>query len=161
MELLLKRGETKNSFGQTKYELFAKLEPTPEEEILLKKAKTATTYLAEIDQATITRLWRKAQLIGAILAIIAGIIIGAVTHLMLFWLVTPLAWLVLRKVVFNHIREDFSVKDLLTGHTLRSNSMETIVNAEQELRKNAVDYNKYLHAMEIPAEPQRIRLEPE
>jgi hypothetical protein len=45
MDLLLKR----NEIGRNKYDLFAKLEWTPEEEARLRKADTKNTYVWEPD----------------------------------------------------------------------------------------------------------------
>ena len=45
MELLLKRKE----IGRNKYDLFAKLELTPEEEARMRKADTRNTYVWEPD----------------------------------------------------------------------------------------------------------------
>jgi len=131
MELLLKRGETKKALRRTKYELFAKLELTPEEQILIKKAQTDKTLLTESDQTTTTRQWRKSLLGGAVLAIILGLIVGAFMGLLWFWLVAPLAWLPLSKLVFNQIREAITVKDLLTGRTIRSHHMGSCTSNER------------------------------
>ena len=55
MELLLKRKE----IGRNKYDLFAKLELTPEEEARMRKADTRNTYVWEPDFVWVFCIYRK------------------------------------------------------------------------------------------------------
>jgi hypothetical protein len=133
MELLLKR----NEIGRNKYDLFAKLELTPEEDARLRKADTKNTFVWEPDFVSGMKEGRGSRLKGAGLAIILGIVVSIVTvNPLLFWLVAPLSWIPLSKLVFTQTRKGISVADLITGRTIRCKSLDELYVKENTIRDN-------------------------
>src|SRR5918992_5547206 len=130
MELLLKR----NEIGRNKYDLFAKLELTPEEDARLRKADTKSAYVWEPDFISGMKEGRGSRLKGAGLAILLGIIVSIVTlNPLLFWPVALISWLPLSKWVFTQTRKGITVADLITGRTIRCKSLD-----ELYVKENAI-----------------------
>src|SRR5688572_2289711 len=122
MELLLKR----NEIGRNKYDLFAKLELTPEEEVRLRKADTKNTYVWQPDLLSGVKEGSGSRLKGAGLAILLGIIAGVTIHHLMFWIVAFISWFPLSKLVFTQTRKGITVADLITGRTLRCRSLDEL-----------------------------------
>jgi hypothetical protein len=162
MELLLRRNDALGTLGQARYDLFAKLEPTQEEQAVLRRAQTKTTYLLEMDQTTVNKYWRISLFLGIGAAFLLGVILGIVTlRAWVFWIVLLVSFYPLRKIIFNQLRKDISVEDLLVGRTIRLNSLEAVVDAENTLKQNAMKYRQYLQSMRPTGEPERFSLDSE
>jgi hypothetical protein len=157
MDLLLKR----NEIGRNKYDLFAKLELTPEEEARLRKADTKNTYVWEPDLISGMKEGRGSHLKGAGLAILLGIVVSIVTNILWFWPVALISWIPLSKLVFNQSRKGISVADLITGRTIRCKSLDELYVKEQAIRDNTQKYCNALEAMHDLGDVQRIKLNPE
>jgi hypothetical protein len=158
MDLLLKR----NEIGRNKYDLFAKLELTPEEEARLRKADTKNTYVWEPDFISGMKEGRGSRLKGAGLAILLGFVVSIVTlNLFLFWPVALISWLPLSKLVFNQSRKGISVADLITGRTIRCKSLDELYVKEQAIRDNTQKYCNALEEMHALGNVQRIQFKTE
>jgi hypothetical protein len=158
MELLLKR----NEIARNKYDLFAKLELTPEEAARLRKAETNNAYVWQPDLVSGMKEGRGSRLKGAGLAILLGIIVSIVTlNPLLFWLVALISWIPLSKWVFNQSREGISIADLITGRTIRCKSMDELYVKENAIKENTQKYCNAHEEMHALGDVQRIKLRPE
>jgi hypothetical protein len=158
MELLLKR----NEIGRNKYDLFAKLELTPEEAARLRKAETSKVYVWQPDLLSGMKEGRSSRLKGAGLAILLGIIVSVVTlNPILFWLVALISWIPLSKLVFTQSRKGITVADLITGRTIRCSSLDELYVKENAIKENTQKYCNAIEEMHALGDVQRIQLRPE
>ena len=157
MELLLKR----NEIGRHKYDLFAKLELTPEEEARLRKADTKSVYVWEPDLLSGMKEGRSSRLKGAVLAILLGLIVAVIIQGLLFLPVALISWFPLSKLAFNQTRKGISVADLITGRTIRCKSLDELYVKENAIRGNTQKYCNALEEMHALDNVQKIQLKPE
>ena len=144
MELLLKRNEV----GRNKYDLFAKLEMKPEEEARMSKAEAKNLYVWQPDDYMAMQEWRSAQIKAAVLAILTfplGLII----------------WYPLTKWIFNRSRQGITFADLMTGRTIRCQSMDELFVKENAIKENAQKYHNAHEQMHSLGNEQRITFKPE
>jgi hypothetical protein len=157
MELLLKR----NEIGRNKYDLFAKLELTPEEAARLRKAETSKVYVWQPDLVSGMKEGRGSRLKGAGLAFILGIIAAVTIHHLMFWLVALISWYPLSKLVFTQSRKGITVADLITGRTIRCSSLDELYVKENAIKENTQNYCNAIENMHSLGDIQRIQLRPE
>jgi len=158
MELLLKR----NEIARNKYDLFAKLELTPEEAARLRKAETNNVYVWQPDLESGMKEGRGSRLKGAGLAILLGIIVTIVTmNPFMFWLVALISWFPLSKIVFTQTRKGITVADLITGRTIRCNSLDELYVKENAIKETTQKYCNAIEEMHALGDEQRIQLRPE
>jgi hypothetical protein len=158
MELLLKR----NEIGRNKYDLFAKLELTPEEAARLRKAETNKVYVWQPDLVSGMKEGRGSRLRGAGLAILLGIVVFIVTlNILLFWAVAFISWFPLSKLVFTQTRKGITVADLITGRTIRCKSLDELYVKENAIKENTQKYCAAHEQMHALGNEQRITLKPE
>ena len=158
MELLLKR----NEIGRNKYDLFAKLELTPEEAARLRKAETSKVYVWQPDLVSGMKEGSGSRLKGACLAILLGMIVYILTfNLWLFWLVAFISYLPLSKLVFTQSRKGITVADLITGRTIRCSSLDELYVKENAIKENTQNYCNAIEDMHSLGDIQRIQLRPE
>ena len=139
MELLLKRDEK----GHGKYDLFAKLEVSPEEEARIRKAAPNKTYVWQPDTASGFKEGRSASLKAIGLIFLGGMLlmlINPMTGLLLFWPLAIIAFFPLRKWLANQNREGITIADLLTGRTIRCKSMDELYVKEDAIREHTKNY---------------------
>jgi hypothetical protein len=157
MELLLKR----NEMGRNKYDLFAKLELSPEEAARLRKAETSKVYVWQPDLMSGMKEGRGSRLKGAGLAILLGLVAAVIFHPLLFWLVALISWLPLSKLVFTQSRKGITVADLITGRTIRCKSLDELYVKENAIKENTQKYCNAIEEMHALGDVQRIQLRPE
>jgi hypothetical protein len=157
MELLLKR----NEIGRNKYDLFAKLELTPEEAARLRKAETSKVYVWQPDLVSGMKEGRGSRLKGAGLAFILGIIAAVTIHHLMFWLVALISWYPLSKLVFTQSRKGITVADLITGRTIHCSSLDELYMKENAIKENTQNYCNAIENMHALGDIQRIQLRPE
>jgi hypothetical protein len=157
MDLILKRIDK----GGNWYDLFAKLELTAEEEVIIQKTDPANTLIMEGDTANAGQLWFWSVIMGAFLALILAIIgVAAVAPGIVVVPIAILAWFPLSKVVYNQFRKDVYVQDLLTGRTIRCKNLQELAENEHKLTENAKKLGKLVDSANTPTltDEQRIRL---
>ena len=157
MDLLLKR----NEIGRNKYDLFAKLELTPEEEARLRQADTKSAYVWEPDFISGMKEGRGSRLKGAGLAILLGLFTAVIFHPILFLPVALISWFPLSKLAFNQTRKGISVADLITGRTIRCKSLDELYVKENAIKDNTQKYCNALEEMHALDNVQKIQLKPE
>ena len=157
MELLLKR----NEMGRNKYDLFAKLELSPEEAARLRKAETSKVYVWQPDLVSGMKEGRGSRLKGAGLAILLGLVAAVIFHPLLFWLVALISWYPLSKLVFTQSRKGITVADLITGRTIRCKSLDELYVKENAIKENTQKYCNAIEEMHALGDVQRIQLRPE
>jgi len=163
MELLLKR-EEKTRGLRTVYDLFAKLELKPEELSRIRKARPDKTYVWLPDEKASHREGFKSRVQGAIAAIFAGAVavfigmnIWGSTGFLL-WLLTPLLFFPFSKLLFNSMRQGITVGDIITGRTIRCQSIDELYEKENEIKEKIQNYCQYLEGMSSLGSQQRIDL---
>ena len=159
MELLLKRNEKPGTFG-TRYDLFAKLELKPEELARIRKAKPDKTYIWMPEGKEAFKEGRSSRIKGLLLAIFAGFIAMIVTggNPMWFWIVAPLSFFPLSKLVFNQTRKGITVSDIITGRTIPCKSVDELYEKENMIKEKIQNYCQYMEGMDSLGNEQRIDL---
>jgi len=147
MQLHLKRNKTKSSLGATRYDLFAQLELTPEEQERVKMSKPQGMFLWEDDGRASTTHWRLCLIPGGMVACIAGAISAYLFHPVLAFFVILFSWIPFTKLIFNQVRPSISVADIITGRTLHCKSMEELYVKENAIREKLKNFNNYIAGM--------------
>jgi hypothetical protein len=153
MELLLKR----NEIGRNKFDLFAKLELNPEEEARLRKGEIRNTYVWQPENVDQLKEGTKSGLTGVAMAIIVGFVAAVAIHPALFVIVTPIAWLPLRKLVFQQTRSGITIADIISGRTIRCRSLDELYVKENAIKDNIQKYVKAHEQMHALGNEQRIQ----
>jgi hypothetical protein len=157
MELLLKRNETPSAFG-TRYDLFAKLELTPEELSRIRKANPEKTLIVEDDPRKAQLRWRLCLIPGGIAAFILGVIAFYAIHPLMFLPVAVIGWFAMTKLFFNQVRPFITVSDIITGRTIHCKSTDELYVKENEIKEKIQNYCNYLEGMHSLGNEQRIDL---
>jgi len=160
MELLLKRDEKQLAFS-TSYDLFAKLELTPEEAARLRKAETNNVYVWQPDLVSGMKEGSGSRLKGAVLAFLLGIIVSVAWSPLLFFPVALISWFPLSKLVFTQSRKGITVADLITGRTIHCKSIDELYVKENAIKENTQKYCNAIEQMHALDDVQRIKLGPE
>jgi hypothetical protein len=159
MELLLKRNEKPGTFS-TRYNLFAKLELQPEELSRIRKAQPDKTYVWMPDVQGQFQEGRRSRIWGLLAAIAAGVFAMILSggNPMWFWIVAPLSWFPLSKLLFTQTRKGITIADLITGRTLQCKSLDELLVKENNIRENTKNYCQNLETLHSMGDVQRINL---
>jgi len=164
MELLLKREEKPGALGR-RYDLFAKLELTPEELAHVRKTKPEKTIILKDDPRKGQTSWRLCMIPGAILAMVVAavllVLFFGLPYVMATVPVAAILWLPCTKLIYNQFRQFVTVGDLITGRTIHCKSLDELYAKEQELSENVKQHMNYLAEMSSLGNTQRIKLNPE
>jgi hypothetical protein len=160
VDLLLKRNEVSGAMG-TRYDLFAKLELTPDELARMRKAQPDKYILWKDDGRQSQMRWRLCLIPGVIGAIILGMIAGAMISMFIGLPVMLIAWFPLTKLFFNRVRPFVTVADLITGRTIPSKTLDEMYMKEHDISEKVKSYCNNLEGMHALGNEQRISLKPE
>jgi hypothetical protein len=150
MQLHLKRNETSSGLGGKKYDLFAQLELSPEEQERLRKSEPHKMFLWEDETGASQTRWRLCLIPGGILSLLFAVLLAAIfgTVFMILALpITLLGWIPFTKLVFNQFRPSISVADIITGRTIHCKSMDELTVKENAIREQLQNLNHYISGM--------------
>lgn len=147
MQLHLKRNETAGGLGGKRYDLFAQLELTPEEQERVQKADTKNMYLWEPDEGDAMKEGKRSRILGLVLAFVVFIFFSAVANPFIGLFLGVISWFPLSKLVFNQTRKGISVADIITGRTIQCKSMEELYVKETGIREKLKNFNNFIAGM--------------
>jgi hypothetical protein len=165
MDLLLQRSQ-KERVRRMRFELWAKFELNRNEKLLMNKYQPESALLSEDDPASRARKWLRSVITGGVLAVVVCLVIfylnisrpslGGLNPLLfiepigspLTWMgMLLLGWFVFTSLVYQHLREDIIVDDVLRGRRFRCKSIVILLEKEDLLKKRAQEFLQFLEAM--------------
>jgi len=164
MELLLKRNEVTGATGIfIRYDLFAKLELEPDEEARIRRAQPGKAFVWEGEHGKAKFRWRLCLIPGGILALIFAGLIGLLGTV-LSVLTLPIAaiiWIPITKLLYNLVRPEITIEDLMAGRTIHCKSLDELYIKEHTIEEKAKDFCKGIEHMHSLGEQRKINLNPE
>jgi phage shock protein PspC (stress-responsive transcriptional regulator) len=168
MQLLLTRNQT-SLFGYVKFHLWAKIELSREEKELITNYRVSKAILSDGDwQRDLLLSFKYAAVLGVVAAIASyfdwipiasqlgfrfiGLGGAAITGLITFAVATY--------VIYNQIREEIRISDILDGRLFRCRSVLTLIAKERILTVMAHDFREFLEAMKTWGGSEVIPIEP-
>jgi hypothetical protein len=160
MQLLLKRGQCDTSPGFIQFDLWAKFELTSDEDALVKKYRVRNAILSEGDaRRDINRAIRFAALPALLVAVIYPFFVSVSLTADLFLGIA--VFIILAYGIYQQIREEIRVSDIIDGRTFKCKSVVTLIEKERIINVMAGAFRDLLEAMKtwggteaIPTEPQ-------
>jgi hypothetical protein len=158
MQLLLSRGQRKDNFGRPVFDLVAQFELTSQERELIGKYDSRDFVLAEGDmQRDFVRAGKYAAALGFVVFILLagtqGFGFGVGVGVLVFAGGTLL--------IYQNIREEIRVADMLTGRSFTCRSVVTLVAKEQSITEMAGVFRRFLEAMKNWGGKEVIAIEPD
>ncbi len=142
MQLLLRRSQKEGALG-IKFDLWAKFEVTEEEQELLSKYRVHHAILSEGDPPhDLKRAAKYAAGLGLLVYLLAFIFLarGAL-------LLGVLAFAAATYFIYQQMREEIRVSDILDGRTFACRSVVTLMQKEATVSEMAVVFRRFLEAM--------------
>jgi hypothetical protein len=157
MQLLLKRSQKEDVLKRIKFDLWAKFELTAEEQALIDKYQVSNAIL---DEGSTRRDVMRALKYAAGLGLLALLLMG-VMRVSLGPGLMVLGFAALTYAIYQQIREQIRVSDILTGRTFVCRSVVTLMGKERTLTEMAVVFRRFLEAMKTWGGAEIIDIEPE
>ena len=159
MQLLLKRAQYSDGLGFVRFKLWAKFELTGEEDELLTRYHARKAVLSEGDPQR--DLIRSAKY-AAGLALLAFVLLYAVqgTGLGRSLLIGLAAFAELTYCIYQQIREEIRVSDIIAGRHFACRSVLTLIEKERTVTEMAVVFRQFLEAMKTWGGAEAIDIEP-
>jgi hypothetical protein len=165
MDLLLQRSQ-KERVSRPQFELWAKFDLDSNENALIDKYRPQSALLSEDEPQSRARKWRRSVILGGVLSSVVCLIIAylslsrpAFYGLNPFLFIEPigsvptwmgmllLGWFVFTSWIFQQVREDIIVADILRGRSFRCKSIVILLEKEDLLKKRAQEFRQFLEAM--------------
>jgi hypothetical protein len=159
MELLFRRGQSDDALGRPKFDLWAKFEITPAEEDLIHKYRMRRAILAVGDpRRDFFRALRY-----AVLLTIAVVIFCEATQMYphIIALFTVSAFVGGTYIIYQQIREEIRVSDILDGRPFACRSVVTLMEKEETVKHMAVAFRHLLEAMKNWGGTEIVEITPE
>jgi hypothetical protein len=145
MQLLLQRSQSEGTLGRIKFALWAKFELAADEQALIDKYRASNAILSEGDRI---RDLKRAALYGAGLAILGALLFRALgLGLPQAVLLGLLAFAAAACGIYQQIREEIRVSDILAGRSFSCRSVVTLMEKEKTVTDMAVVFRRFLEAM--------------
>jgi hypothetical protein len=156
MQLLLKRSQKAGVGGRIKFDLWAKFELTAEEQALIDKYQVRNAILDEGNtRRDLIRAFKYAIGVGILaLILLDGVGVSLSPGLMV------LGFAALTYAIYQQIREQIRVSDILTGRTFTCRSVLTLMEKERTITQMAVVFRQFLEAMKTWGGAEVINIEP-
>ena len=161
MQLLIERGQHFNYVsGRFRFRLWAKFECNSEETRLIDKYSVRDALLTEGKPGQL----KKAAIIAAVITVVVALILGFITGVAKDLLPIPdliglmvtnpaglvFIYIIVLYLVYNQIREQIKVEDLLTGRSFTCKSVVDVIFKEQEIVEIADCFRQVLEANRLP-----------
>lgn len=160
MQLLLKRSQSAGSVGRITFDLWARIELSSEERELLTKYRAHNAILSEGDaQRDLTRAAKYGAGLGLLVAILAYPILGTGPGMSLS--LGILAFAVLTYGIYQQIREEIRISDILSGRRFACRSVLALMAKERIVTTMAIEFRHFLEAMKTWGGAEAIDIEPE
>jgi hypothetical protein len=179
MDLLLQRSQ-KERVSRPQFELWAKFDLDSNENALIDKYRPQSALLSEDEPQSRARKWRRSVITGGVLAAVMCLIIAylslsrpAFYGLNPFIFIEPignplmwigmllLGWFVFTSWIFQQVREDIIVADILRGRNFRCKSIVILLEKEDLLKKRAQEFRQFLEAMKTWGGMDIITIKPD
>jgi hypothetical protein len=157
MQLLIQRGQGKTIvLRRPNFKLWAKFELNPEEAALINKYQVHDHVLVE----GIPGQLRKAMIISGVLGVFAWGLIAPKARFEEGIQIALLVFGVGSLVIYDSIREQIRVRDILDGRFFKCKSVVTLITKEQNIAEMANAFRHLLEAMKNWGGREIIELEP-
>ena len=159
MQLLLKRSQSSDP-GRVRFDLWAQFEVSDDEKALLDKYRARDAILSEGDaKRDLIRAAKYAAILAVLILFLAPAFLG--TTLSTAFGLGVLAFAVGTYGIYQQIREEIRVSDILTGRSFACRSVLTLMEKERTITEMAVVFRQFLEAMKNWGGAEAIAIEPE
>src|SRR5215212_3881206 len=159
MELLFRRGQSPAATGTIKFDLWAKFDVTEEESALINKYSVRNAILSE---GNTRRDAFRALRYGVLLTIAVTVVTSALRfNAGLVFLAGLISLTVGSYLIYQQIREQILVSDILEGREFVCRSVVTLIEKEELLKRMALSFRHLLEAMRTWGGTQVIEITPE
>ena len=159
MELLFRRGQSPAATGRIKFDLGAKFDVTAEESAPIDKYSVKNAILSEGNtRRDMFRALRYGALLTVAVTIVAEVLRfpASIVFLAALFSITVGSYL-----IYQQIREQILVSDILEGREFVCRSVVTLIEKEELLKRMALSFRHLLEAMRSWGGTQVIEITPE
>ena len=157
MQLLLKRNQSAGAMSRPTFKLWAQFELTEEEQALIDRYRVHRAVLSEGDpERDLTTSAKRAAVLAVMVTIVA--VTQVSPYEALTWGLAAFA--AGTYLIYQQIREEIRVSDLLTGRSFSCRSVMTLIEKERTVTDMAVVFRQFLEAMKTWGGAEVVQIEP-
>jgi hypothetical protein len=164
MQLLLKRSQYDTGAGRINFTLWAKFQLTKEEEELVVHYRVRMAVLSPGDPR---RDLNRAMKYAALPALLVPILLSFLQPFLGFGMASIttslsagiIAFIVLTYLIYQQIREEIRVDDILAGRSFKCKSVLTLIEKERTITEMAVIFRHLLEAMKTWGGTEALEIE--